>query len=52
MALRPPTRAPAAPLRAPRPRTGRNPKTGENIDIPASKSAKFKAGKSLKDELK
>jgi DNA-binding protein HU-beta len=33
-------------------RTGRNPKTGESIDIPASKSAKFKAGKSLKDELK
>jgi len=32
-------------------RTGRNPKTGETIDIPASKSAKFKAGKSLKDEL-
>jgi DNA-binding protein HU-beta len=33
-------------------RTGRNPKTGESIEIPASKSAKFKAGKSLKDELK
>ena len=33
-------------------RTGRNPKTGEAIDIPASKSAKFKPGKSLKDELK
>jgi DNA-binding protein HU-beta len=33
-------------------RTGRNPKTGEPIEIPASKSAKFKAGKSLKDELK
>jgi DNA-binding protein HU-beta len=33
-------------------RTGRNPKTGESIDIPASKSAKFKAGKALKDELK
>ena len=33
-------------------RTGRNPKTGESIDIPASKSAKFKAGKSLKDDLK
>jgi len=32
-------------------RTGRNPKTGEPIDIPASKSAKFKAGKSLKDKL-
>ena len=32
-------------------RTGRNPKTGEAIEIPASKSAKFKAGKSLKDKL-
>ena len=32
-------------------RTGRNPKTGAAIDIPASKSAKFKAGKTLKDML-
>jgi DNA-binding protein HU-beta len=32
-------------------RQGRNPKTGETIEIPASKSAKFKAGKSLKDKL-
>jgi DNA-binding protein HU-beta len=32
-------------------RTGRNPKTGEAIQISASKSAKFKAGKSLKDSL-
>ena len=32
-------------------RTGRNPKTGEAIQIAASKSAKFKAGKSLKDLL-
>jgi len=32
-------------------RTGRNPKTGETIDIPASRSAKFKAGKTLKDTL-
>jgi DNA-binding protein HU-beta len=32
-------------------RTGRNPKTGETIQIAASKSAKFKAGKSLKDSL-
>ncbi len=32
-------------------RTGRNPKTGEPIEIPASKSAKFKAGKILKDSL-
>ncbi len=32
-------------------RTGRNPKTGEPIDIPASRSAKFKAGKTLKEAL-
>jgi len=32
-------------------RIGRNPKTGDPIDIPASKSAKFKAGKALKDML-
>ncbi len=30
-------------------RTGRNPKTGEEIKIPASKNVKFKAGKALKD---
>ena len=30
-------------------RNGRNPKTGEAITIPASKSPKFKAGRSLKD---
>ena len=30
-------------------RHGRNPKTGEVITIPASKSPKFKAGRSLKD---
>ena len=30
-------------------RQGRNPKTGESITIPASKSLKFKAGRSLKD---
>src|SRR5271155_4779444 len=34
-----------------RPRTGRNPKTGESIEISASRSAKFKAGKQLKDSL-
>src|SRR5208282_872633 len=34
-----------------RPRTGRNPKTGETIEISASRSAKFKAGKQLKDSL-
>lgn len=30
---------------------GRNPRTGAKIDIPASKQAKFKAGKALKDAL-
>ena len=30
-------------------RQSRNPKTGEAITIPASKSPKFKAGKALKD---
>ncbi len=33
-------------------RTGRNPKTGETIEIPTSKSPKFKAGKALKDAIK
>lgn len=32
-------------------RTGRNPKTGETIEISASRSAKFRAGKGLKDSL-
>jgi DNA-binding protein HU-beta len=32
-------------------RTGRNPKTGDPIEIPASRSAKFKAGKTLKEAL-
>ena len=32
-------------------RTGRNPKTGEAIQIAASNVAKFKAGKDLKDRL-
>ena len=30
---------------------GRNPRTGEKIKIPASKQAKFKAGKTLKEAL-
>jgi DNA-binding protein HU-beta len=30
---------------------GRNPRTGEPIDIPASKQPKFKAGKALKDAV-
>ena len=32
-------------------RTGRNPMTGKTIEIAASKSPKFKAGKALKDSL-
>ena len=32
-------------------RTGRNPQTGKEIKIPASKAPKFKAGKALKDAL-
>ena len=33
-------------------RTGRNPHTGEEIKIKASKSAKFVPGKALKDAIK
>ncbi|MDA3509450.1 HU family DNA-binding protein [Acinetobacter junii] len=33
-------------------RTGRNPKTGEEIQIAASKVPTFKAGKAFKDALK
>ncbi|MDD2646791.1 MAG: HU family DNA-binding protein [Patescibacteria group bacterium] len=33
-------------------RTGRNPKTGESIQIKATKVPKFKAGKGFKDALK
>ena len=32
-------------------RMGRNPQTGEEIKIPASKVPSFKAGKALKDEI-
>ncbi|ABM61386.1 HU family DNA-binding protein [Halorhodospira halophila] len=32
-------------------RTGRNPRTGESIDIPASKVPGFKPGKALKDAI-
>lgn len=32
-------------------RTGRNPQTGETIEIKASKAPKFKAGKALKDAV-
>lgn len=33
-------------------RTGRNPQTGEQMTIPASKSPAFKPGKELKDAVK
>lgn len=33
-------------------RKGRNPRTGEDIEIPASKIAKFTPGKGLKDAIK
>jgi DNA-binding protein HU-beta len=32
-------------------RTGRNPQTGQTINIPASKNPAFKAGKALKDAV-
>ena len=32
-------------------RTGKNPRTGESVEIAAVKSPKFKAGKALKDVL-
>ena len=32
-------------------RQGRNPQTGEAINIPASKAVKFKAGKALKEAV-
>ncbi len=33
-------------------RTARNPRTGETINVPASKAPKFKPGKALKDAVK
>ena len=33
-------------------RTGRNPRTGESIAVAASKAPSFKAGKTLRDELR
>ncbi|WP_144533999.1 HU family DNA-binding protein [Bacillus pumilus] len=33
-------------------RKGRNPQTGEEIDIPETKAPKFKAAKALKDAVK
>lgn len=32
-------------------RTGKNPSTGAKIEIPASKTPKFRAGKALKDSV-
>lgn len=32
-------------------RTGRNPQTGEPLEIPESKAVKFKAGKALKEAV-
>jgi len=32
-------------------RVARNPRTGEEIEIPASKAVSFKVGKALKDEV-
>jgi DNA-binding protein HU-beta len=32
-------------------RTGRNPRTGETIRIPATKAPSFRAGKGLKDQV-
>ena len=32
-------------------RTARNPRTGETMEVKASKSPKFKAGKALKDTV-
>lgn len=32
-------------------RAGRNPQTGQTIQIPASKVVRFKAGKALKDDV-
>ena len=39
-------------VRARAARTGRNPKTKEEIQIPATKTPLFKAGKALKDAVK
>ena len=38
--------------RARKARSGRNPHTGETLDIPATRAPAFKAGKPLKESLK
>ncbi|MEM1973514.1 MAG: HU family DNA-binding protein, partial [Thermoplasmata archaeon] len=35
-----------------KPRKGRNPKTGEEVKIPATKSLKFTPGKAFKEAIK
>ena len=39
-------------LRYHSPRTGRNPKTGEKVDLPGKYVAHFKPGKELRDRVK
>lgn len=38
-------------VRQRRPRIGRNPKTGEKVDVPAKKIPYFKPGKDLREQL-
>lgn len=38
-------------VRATKAKVGRNPKTGQRIDIPAGRKATFKAAKGLKEQL-
>lgn len=38
--------------RARKPRSGRNPHTGETLEIPATRAPAFKAGKPLKESVK
>ena len=39
-------------VRSRKPRTGRNPKTGETVEIPAKKSVSFKSGLVMRDKVK
>jgi len=38
-------------LKNKKPRKGRNPKTGDNVDVPAKRTIHFKMGKELKELL-
>lgn len=38
-------------LKERQPRTARNPKTGESVDVPQKKAIRFKAGKALREAL-